>query len=244
VWKDSASPARLQVELGGRDVPFDQMIELIERNAVLGVHLVDEGELAHHLWQAAMDEDPPGIFPLVGPPRHGVSTRDEYVWSEDPAALDAWLTTWNAARTPPGDQRIVLERTAEIGPAGRPKWRTYVIETRPIVDGANVVRASVTFDANTGLPEVEVELDRDGTQRFGDATAGAIGRKLAIVLDGRVKSAPVVEQTITGGRISITMGVGDATEQHRQADELVAVLRAGSIPKLRLVERRDVGPAR
>jgi preprotein translocase subunit SecD len=93
-------------------------------------------------------------------------------------------------------------------------------------------------------PIVQVDLSDGGRARFSDATEAAIGRKLAIVLDGRVVSAPVVQSRIPGGRIQITMGGSDLKEQEREAHDLVEVLRAGSMPPVVLIERRDVGPAR
>jgi len=239
-------PSRFRVEFGTEGVDVDQVIELIQRSAVLGIHFVDDGNAAMHgMYEAVVAEDPPGIYPLFdswsGPDG---DHRDEWLWSEDRAALEAWLRARPAAEQPAADRRIALERLDEKGLKGQLKWRTYVIETAPIITGADVATSGVTYDTNTLRPEVELDLDADGRVRFADATTTHVGHKLAIVLDGRVVSAPIVQGAIPGGRIRVTMGGSDPDAQEREAADLVAVLRAGSIPPLLLVDRRDVGPSR
>lgn len=243
----AAGPTRVRVELGGEDVPFDRVIELVERRATLGVHRVDHANpgMEQMVSQARIDL-PAGIGvradTWTGP--DGSSHGEDYLWAEDRAALEAWLVSRAPLLQPADDRRIVLERVGMPGATPPVHWRTYVIEEAPIVDGSDVVKATVQYDPSTMRPQVELELDTDGRDRFAAATAAGVARKLAIVLDGRVMSAPLVQSPVPGGRIAVTMGGGDPQAQEREAHDLVAVLRVGSIPPLRLVERRDVGPAR
>ncbi|NJM91061.1 MAG: hypothetical protein HC863_02010 [Myxococcales bacterium] len=65
---------------------------------------------------------------------------------------------------------------------------------------------------------------------FGDLTAQVVGKKVATILDDRVKSAPIINGAIRGGRASITMGGSDPQRQERDANDLVGVLKTGSLP--------------
>ncbi len=242
----AVGPAQVEIQFGGDPDSVDHVIELIERRAALGIHHVVEldPEMKATI-DAAKAEAPSGITAEVdvwdGPDG---PHRDEYLWSEDRLRLEAWLQGKGPA-VGAGDRRVVLESMAPAAAPIKSRWRTYVIERAPIIGGADVARASVTYDQNTMRPEVELVLDDDGRVRFGQATAAAIGRKLAIVLDGRVMSAPVVMSEIPGGSIRVTMGYSDDPgDAERQAHALVSVVRAGTMPALRLVDRIDVGPAR
>ncbi|HUQ03918.1 MAG TPA: hypothetical protein VM261_15580 [Kofleriaceae bacterium] len=238
IWADGAS--RVRIELGGKDVPFDGLIELIERRAVLGIHrVVHEDPGMRAMYEAVAVEGPRGISAETeswsGP--DGVSHTDVFVSSGDRARLEAWVQAKGPRAAELGERRVVYER------AGM-RWRTYLVEKASIVGGADVAKAEATYDAQTLRPIVQVDLSDAGRVRFSDATEAAIGGKLAIVLDGRVVSAPVVQSRIPGGRIQITLGEGDPKELEKEAHDLVSVLRAGGMPPLVMIERRDVGPAR
>lgn len=244
-----AGPSRVRVELGGKDVPFDRMIEIIERSAVLGIHRVVDGDpVMQAMYRAVQDGRPDGItaendawFGPDGQEQH----EDVYLAAEDRSRLEAWVQANGPSKADLGERRVAYERmfSSDVA-AAKPRWRTYLIENRAIIDGGNVAKAEVTYDQNTLRPQVIVNLDAIGRDAFAAATEAALGHKLAIVLDGRVISAPVVQSKIPGGQIVVTMGGGDPTEQEREAYDLVGVLRSGSIPPLLLIERRDVGPSR
>ena len=124
------------------------------------------------------------------------------------------------------DHRIAFEKVTPWPDAEdpRPFVRTYVVETEPVIDGANVAHAYVIFDPQTNRPEVLLELDELGTRRFGEYTAEVAGEKMAIVLDGEIRSAPVIQTAIRGGRCNISMGGSDPREQQAEAEALAAVL--------------------
>lgn len=85
---------------------------------------------------------------------------------------------------------------------------------------------------------VSLEFNDVGTKKFADLTARNIGRQIAIALDGKVLTAPVVNEVITGGRAQIT---GNHTME--EAEQLAILLRSGSLPvKLEVMENRTVGP--
>ncbi|MDJ1157124.1 protein translocase subunit SecD [Chelatococcus sp. SYSU_G07232] len=112
------------------------------------------------------------------------------------------------------------------------------VERRVIVEGEDLVDAQPAFSQQTNEPIVNFRFNVRGAQRFGQATSEGVGRRLAIVLDNEVVSAPVVQTAITGGSGQIS---GRFTVQ--QANDLAVLLRAGALPaKLTVVEERTVGP--
>jgi len=87
-------------------------------------------------------------------------------------------------------------------------------------------------------------FDNEGGHFFAELTREQTGHKLAILLDGHVQSAPVVQEAIGGGRIQINLGAGDPITLARQADEIAAALRAGSLDTpLDLMSVNQIGPA-
>ncbi|MET0258145.1 MAG: protein translocase subunit SecD, partial [Methylobacterium sp.] len=112
------------------------------------------------------------------------------------------------------------------------------VERRVMADGGELTDAQPAFDTQTHEPMVSFKFNLRGAQRFGQATSENVGRRMAIVLDNEVVSAPVIRTAITGGSGQIT---GNFTVQ--QANDLSVLLRAGALPaKFTVVERRVVGP--
>ncbi|MBX9931075.1 MAG: protein translocase subunit SecD [Methylobacterium sp.] len=112
------------------------------------------------------------------------------------------------------------------------------VERRIMADGADLTDAQPAFDQQTQEPMVSFKFNLKGAQRFGQATSENVGRRMAIVLDNEVVSAPRINTPITGGSGQIT---GNFTV--KQANDLSVLLRAGALPaKLTVVERRVVGP--
>lgn len=110
-----------------------------------------------------------------------------------------------------------------------------IIETN--LTGADLRSADVSFDQTTGKPVVLLEFTDEGGGKFAAITEKNIDKPLAILLDGLVVSAPIVQQTITGGSAQIT---GDFTLD--QARDLSIQLNAGALPvPVKLVEQRSVG---
>jgi preprotein translocase subunit SecD len=114
---------------------------------------------------------------------------------------------------------------------------TIPVQKRVMVEGEDLIDAQNAFDQN-GQPDVNFRFNLRGGQRFGQVTSENVGRPFAIVLDGKVISAPRILGPITGGSGQIT---GNFTVE--QADNLAVLLRAGALPaKLTIVEERTVGP--
>lgn len=112
----------------------------------------------------------------------------------------------------------------------RPYWRSYYLERAVRLTGSAVSNASVTYDPTTNRPVVRVDFNRYGGRVFGDLTAQVQGHKVATILDGKIKSAPIINGAIRGGTATITMGGGDVQRQEADAKDLVTVLKSGSLP--------------
>jgi preprotein translocase subunit SecD len=124
--------------------------------------------------------------------------------------------------------------------AGRPGDRNqYVTEKRPIVTGDMLTDAQVRPGGVTEGYAVDFAFDARGASLFGDATTRNVHRRLAIVLDGVVQSAPEIREPITGGHGQIT-----GRFDFKEAQDLANVLRNGALPApLKLLEERTVGPS-
>jgi preprotein translocase subunit SecD len=126
----------------------------------------------------------------------------------------------------PADHEILLEETWHPSR----QWRSYYVFRRADVSGDFIEDATASWDTATGRPEIQLTFDADGAKRFAQITADAVGRKLAIVVEGQVATAPVIEGKIAGGRARITVGgAGDAQHLREDARALVEVLRTGSL---------------
>jgi preprotein translocase subunit SecD len=111
----------------------------------------------------------------------------------------------------------------------------YLVRRRILVSGENLTRASVGAD-ESGRPAIDFRFDGQGARRFAEATTQNIGRPFAIILDGRVISAPTIISPITGGTGQIT-----GSFSIESAAELVNLLNGGALPApLTVEERRTV----
>ena len=112
------------------------------------------------------------------------------------------------------------------------------VSKRIVMSGENLIDAQPSIKNQQNEPTVSFTLDRLGAQKFGRATTDNVGKRLAIVLDGKVISAPNINEPITGGNGMIS---GNFTFQ--EATDLALLLRSGALPTpLNVVEERTVGP--
>ena len=112
------------------------------------------------------------------------------------------------------------------------------VSKRIILSGDNLLDAQPKMNNQTNETVVSFTLDRVGAKRFGKATSSNIGKQLAIVLDGKIVSAPVIRDAIVSGNGQIS---GNFTFQ--SATDLALLLRSGALPApLNIIEERTVGP--
>jgi len=128
---------------------------------------------------------------------------------------------------------------SSLYPSDDGSGQQYLLRDRAIISGEDLVDAQPSFDQRTNEPIVTFRFNASGARRFGDVTADNVGRPFAIVLDGEVISAPVIQEPILGGTGQIS---GDFTVE--DANNLAILLRSGALPaSLTILEERTVGPS-
>lgn len=136
-----------------------------------------------------------------------------------------------------GDPDAAAGAGNEVVPSLDREGVYYILDASPVVSGEDLVDAQPSFDQN-GRPAVNFRFDPTGARKFGDYTAENIGNPFAIVLDGEVISAPVIQSHIPGGSGIIT---GNFTVE--ESTNLAVLLRAGALPAgLDFLEERTIGP--
>ncbi len=112
------------------------------------------------------------------------------------------------------------------------------VSKRIVMSGENLVDAQPSIQNQNNEPTVSFTLDRLGAQKFGRATTDNVGKRLAIVLDGEIVSAPNINEPITSGN-----GMISGNFSFQEATDLALLLRSGALPTpLLVVEERTVGP--
>ena len=112
------------------------------------------------------------------------------------------------------------------------------VSKRIVMSGENLIDAQPSFNNQSNQPTVSFTLDRLGAQKFGRTTTDSVGKRLAIVLDGKIVSAPSINEPITSGS-----GIISGNFSFQEATDLALLLRSGALPTpLNVVEERTVGP--
>jgi preprotein translocase subunit SecD len=138
---------------------------------------------------------------------------------------------------PPGSE--ILYQSALDRKTGRKVNAPYLLKKRAPITGESITDARVQLDSQFGEPYVSLSFDARGARTFERITGENVGKRLAIVLDNTVYSAPVIQDKISGGKAQIT---GHFTMD--EAKDLAIVLRAGALPApVKILEERTVGPS-
>jgi preprotein translocase subunit SecD len=157
--------------------------------------------------EAPGESDPEKLKAVIGKTaKLTLQAVDESISPEDLAA----------GRIPPDSQVLPMDASRGGG--------TLVVKKRPVVTGEQLTYAQQGFDQN-GVPAVDMRFNGVGAQRFGKFTAENIGKRFAIVLDGKIITAPVIQGAIPSGSGQIT-NIGTPEE----ANTLALLLRAGALP--------------
>lgn len=103
--------------------------------------------------------------------------------------------------------------------------------------GADLEKAEVIFDSNTGAPSISIQFTKEGGNKFSEITKRNVGKQLPIILDNQIISAPTVQEQIIGGNAQIT---GSFTVE--EAKELAIQLNAGALPvPVNLIQQETIG---
>jgi len=115
----------------------------------------------------------------------------------------------------------------------------YLVKKRTLLTGEYLTDARVQIDSQFNEPYISINFDKKGARIFERITEENVKKRLAIVLDNKVYSAPVIQEKITGGEARVT---GNFTTE--EAHDLAIVLRAGALPApVKIIEERTVGPS-
>jgi len=203
---------RITVQLPGMD-NVEEAVKAIGTTAVLEFRLLDP------------EVDPAAVDRALLEAEKAL-TPEQYA---DDKVLSDWMV--DSGRIPKTD-RLMFEYAQQTGPdhkAGRVRTEPLVVKDEVILTGDDVNNASVSMN-QFNQPYTALEFKPRGGQVFEDVTAQNVGRRFAIILDGEVRSAPVIRERIGGGRASIEMGTQDYESAMRDASLLSLVLRTGALP--------------
>lgn len=153
-----------------------------------------------------------------------------------PKEKEAEILKEAEAKLPVGDQ-ILFERAVDKD-TGREYRIPYLVKKRVMLTGDVLSDARVSI-GQFNDPYVSIEFDAKGGREFERITSDNVKKRMAVVLDNTIYSAPVIQERITGGRAQIT-----GTFSTQEANDLAIVLRAGALPApLKIIQDLTVGPS-
>jgi preprotein translocase subunit SecD len=168
----------------------------------------------------------------------------EYYYTTDEkskAAILNYMKRDDIRRLLPGDLELVVDAKPLRGTetTGAPLYSMYVVKRDAELTGEVIVDAFENFDPTNNRPIVDMMMNDEGSEKWARITGANVGKRIAVVLDGEVYSAPTVQNKITGGRSQIT-GMANIEE----AKLLKIILKAGALKApVKIIEERLVGPS-
>ena len=110
---------------------------------------------------------------------------------------------------------------------GDRRWRTYLVDRAPRLTSAAIAKAFAQPDPNTNRPSIRLTLNDAGAQAFAELTKQHVNKKVALIIDDRVSSAPIIMEPITNGKVTLTLG---ADTKPGEARDLAIALASGPLP--------------
>ena len=177
--------------------------------------------------RAAQDDDARSRGVTVKQGSYGQGQAERFLEAPDHDCLQGYLDVVARTLPVPAGRRLVLQKLArDAGPMG---WRSYLVGPAEL-GNPDIASVELTWDQQTLRPEVQLSFKPGAGQRFAELTRDNVHRRLAIMLDGEISSAPVIESAIGGGKARISMGGSDPAQAERDATDLVNVLRSVTLP--------------
>ena len=220
-------PARRQIEDNAVSQAVETIRNRIDEFGVAEPLIVREG-FDRILVQLPGIDDPKRVKDLI----KNTAFLELSLVESGPASEAALKAAYPGGAVPP--QFKLVEYKTE---AGRTERTYYVVRKQAVITGRDLKNARPT-QGQFGAHSVTFFLTATGSQKFGDATGANIGKRLAIILDNRVQSAPSIKDRI------VETGVIEGSFSPEEANDLALVLRAGALPAgLVYLEERTVGPS-
>jgi SecD/SecF fusion protein len=188
----------------------------------------DEEFKAKHPW-----------FYLVGVQQFKDGSAAFYVLEKNKFQVTKLLERKEIQDLIPSDMEFVWGNRADFVEKGERVFQIYALKKEPEITGGVVSNARSNIDPTSNSPVVYMEMNSEGSADWARITGANIGKRIAIVLDHVVYSAPVVRNKITGGNSQI-----EGMANIQEAKLLEIVLKAGALPApLKIIEERTVGPS-
>jgi preprotein translocase subunit SecD len=166
-------------------------------------------------------------------------SADAYVQGDERETLNKLLDRPEIQNVMPNNVEFVFSAKSFKGQDGKDYYTMYLVNKEPELTGGVVTNARSTIDPTTSQSVVDMEMNSDGAVEWSRITGANIHKRISIILDGVVYSAPVVQGKIPGGRSQIS-GMANAEE----AKLMEIVLKAGALPApVDIIEERTVGPS-
>ena len=162
-----------------------------------------------------------------------------YVNSDDMDKLKLILNRPDVQKAIPDNVQFVFDAKPITNKDGQKFYRMYLVNKTPELTGGVITDAQATIDPQTSSPIVTMQMNSEGATEWSRITGANIGKRIAIILDGVVYSAPNVRGKIPGGRSQI-----EGMANMEEAKLLSIVLKAGALPApVKIIEERTVGPS-
>ena len=164
---------------------------------------------------------------------------DAYVSKDDKNKIEYWLGLPEVQKVIPDNVEFVFSAKPFTSTDGKQIFMMYLVNKTPELTGGVVTDAQANIDPNTSSPVVNMEMNSEGATDWARITGANVGKRIAIMLDGVVFTAPNVKGKIPGGRSQI-----EGSENMEEAKLLEIVLKAGALPApVDVIEERIVGPS-
>lgn len=214
---------RIIIELPGIKDP-DRIIDIIRKTGLLEFKLVDEsmdqGELTALVGQSRAEKQIP-------------EGHSKDIGDQINSALQGKI---------PEDTEVLFEVERDSTTKMVVQTSPYLLKKRADVTGDMLRNAQVGIIDNE--PNVSLSFNKIGTKNFGELTEKNVGKRLAIVLDGMVSTAPVIQGSIPNGEAQITLGYGSYESLLNEAEDLALLLREGALPaSLTVATKTVIGPS-
>lgn len=166
-------------------------------------------------------------------------SADAYVRADEKNKLLLMLSRPEVQKVLPNNVEFVFDAKPIGQQEGQDVFRMYLMNKEPELTGGVVTDAIATIDPNSSAPIVSMTMNSEGATDWARITGANVGKRIAIMLDGLVFSAPSVRNKITGGRSQI-----EGMANMEEAKLLEIVLKAGALPApVDIIEERTVGPS-
>ncbi len=175
------------------------------------------------------------FFAIAGFTQQGVAS----VVEENKDKVRRLLDRPDIQRLIPSDMEFLWSAKGQLGQDGKKYFTLYPAKKTAELEGGVITNARATIDPNYNQPIVTMEMNTEGSREWSRITGANINKRIAIVLDQSVFSAPVVRSKITGGHSQI-----EGMENLEEGKLLEIVLKAGALPApVDIIEQRSVGPS-